>query len=145
MIKCNWYIGLHYSTVPWNKRLEWPYTESLKLYLSGWGGALSFEGGTGMYRRHDPHFQANQHSLAYQFTINAPLMWPPFSIFRKFCIFSLVFSQNFQLLRCKSPLPRPYFWKPVWHIPTKKSWVPPSPRDTVPIPAINHVIFSKMS
>ena len=83
-----------------------------------------------------PFFQASQRSLAYQFTTNVPLMCPPppFSIFRKFCIFSLVLAkisalktQNFQNFRSQDPLffkentlPRPYFWKPVWHIPTKK-------------------------
>ena len=41
-------------------------------------------------------FQVSRRSVAYQFTINAPLMCPPFSIFRKFfCIFSLIFGQNF--------------------------------------------------
>ena len=59
---------------------------------------------------------------------------PPFSIFRKFCIFSLVLGQNFssqdpKFLNFRSqdpsvfkenPLLRPYFWKPLRHIPAKK-------------------------
>ena len=47
-----------------------------------------------MCRSHDPLFQASHHSLAYQFSIKVPLTCPPFSIFRKFCLFSLVFGQN---------------------------------------------------
>ena len=61
--------------------------------------------------------------LAFQFTINVPLVCPPFSTFRKICIYSLVFWPKFQLSRGKilnfrsqdpsfvkeNPLPRPYF------------------------------------
>ena len=110
------------------------------------GGALTKKGGMGMCRGHDPlFFQVSRHSLAYQFTINAPLT--PICNFRKMhiCgIFSLVFGQNFSFktqtfraflnFRSQDPslckeiiLPRPYFWKPAQHIPTQKSWVPPSP------------------
>ena len=66
---------------------------------------------------------------------------PPFSIFRKFCIFSLVLAkisalktQNFPNFRSQdplffkeNPLPRPCFWKPVWHIPTKIKLSAPPP------------------
>ena len=65
----------------------------------------------------------------------------PFTIFKKFCIFSLVFSQNFssqdakfQNFRSSDPLflkenpsYRPYFSKPMRHIPTKKKLSTPSP------------------
>ena len=62
-------------------------------FRPGWG-ALTLESGTGMCHCHDPLFQASRHSLAYQFTINAPLMCPPpFSILEKFCIFSLVLTK----------------------------------------------------
>ena len=78
-----------------------------------------------------PFLQASRRSLAYQFTINALLMCPPFSIFRKnfssqdanflnFC------SQDPSFFK-ENPLPRPYFWKPTRHIPTKKSASPSSP------------------
>ena len=57
-----------------------------------------------------PFFQASQRSLAYQFTTNVPLMCPPFSIFRQFCIFSLVLAkisalktQIFQIFVPKTP------------------------------------------
>ena len=54
-------------------------------------GTLSLESGTGVHHSHDPLFQASLH----KFTINAPLMYTLFSIFRKKkkkkrCIFSLV-------------------------------------------------------
>ena len=81
-----------------------------------------------------PFLQASRRSLAYQFTINAPLMCSPFAFF--FLIaFSTLFWPKFQLSRCKfskflllrppfffkeNPLLRPYFWKFVWHTPTKK-------------------------
>ena len=81
-----------------------------------------------------PFFQASRRSLAYQFTIIAPLLCPPFSNFRKFFHFQPCFGQNFSSQDAnfpnfrsldpsffkENPLPRPYFWKPVWHIPTKK-------------------------
>ena len=90
-----------------------------------------------------PFFQASRRSLAYQFTIIAPLLCPPFSNFRKFFHFQPCFGQNFSSQDVNfpnfrsldpsffkgNPLPRPYFWKSVWHIPTKKkSWVPPRER-----------------
>ena len=86
-----------------------------------------------------PFLQASRRSLAYQFTIIAPLLCPPFSNFRKKLNFQPCFGQNFSSQDAnfpnfrsldpsffkENPLPRPYFWKPVWHIPTqKKSWVP---------------------
>ena len=105
----------------------------------GWG--LSLEGGTGMCCSHDSLFflKASWRSLAYQLTINAPLMCPRCSIFRKlfqffhfFCIFSLVLAkilvfkmQNFKIFTSKTPhffkenpLPRRYFWNCA--IPTKE-------------------------
>ena len=64
---------------------------------------------------------------------------PPFSNFRKFFNFQPCFGQNFSSQEAnfpnfrsldpsffkENPLPRHYFWKPVWHTPTKKIWVPP--------------------
>ena len=81
-----------------------------------------------------PFFQATRRSLTYQFTIIAPLLCPPFSNFRKNFNFQPCFGQNFSSQDAnfpnfrslgtsffkENPLPRPYFWKPVWHTPTKK-------------------------
>ena len=81
-----------------------------------------------------PFFQASRRSLAYQFTIIAPLLCPPFSNCRKIFNFQPCFGHNFSSQDAnfpnfrsldpsffkENPLPRPYFWKPVWHIPTQK-------------------------
>ena len=102
--------------------------------------------------------QASRHSLAYQFPINAPLTCPPFSNFRKICIFSVIFGQNFSSQDVKlpkfcfqdssffkeNPLPRPYFWKPAWHIPTKKKVeCPPPKHGSMHLPSMcsMHLIF----
>ena len=94
-----------------------------------------------MCRGHDPLF-SGQSALPSLLIYHhcAALMPPHFQIFEKFSIFSLVLVQNFSSQDAnfpnfrsldpsffkENPLPRPYFWKPVWHIPTKKkSWVPP--------------------
>ena len=42
-----------------------------------------------------PFFQASRRSLADQFTLNASLMCPPFSILRKILHFQPCFGQNF--------------------------------------------------
>ena len=54
----------------------------IKLHMNPGGGALTLESGKGMCCSHDLHllFQASGCSLAYQFTLNAPLICPPFSI-----------------------------------------------------------------
>ena len=81
-----------------------------------------------------PFFQTSHRSLAYQFTVNAPLLCPLFSIFRKFLHFQPCFGQNsssldpnfskFLFLRPlffkENPLPWPYIFKPAWHTFTKK-------------------------
>ena len=79
-----------------------------------------------------PFFQASCRSLAYQFTVNAPLLWPPFSVFRKFLDFQPWFGQNsnsldpnFSPFFKKNPLPRPYILKPTWYTSTKKVECPP--------------------
>ena len=93
-----------------------------------------------------PLFQASRRSLAYQFTITAPLLCPPFSDFRKFFHFQPCFGQNFSSQDAnfpkfcsldpsffkENPLPRPYFWKPVWHIPIKKKLRSPPRAYNVP-------------
>ena len=91
-----------------------------------------------------PFFQASRRSLAYQFTIIAPLLCPPFSNVRKFFHFQPCFGQNFSSQDAnfpnfrsldpsffkENPLPRPYFCKPVWHIyPPKKVECPPPGRE----------------
>ena len=95
-----------------------------------------------------PHFfrpvaAPGRRSLAYQFTVNAPLLCPLFSIFRKFLHFQPCFSQNFSSLDPnfskfsfprpqffkEKPLPIPYILKPAWHTSTKKKKVErPPPR-----------------
>ena len=82
----------------------------------------------------NPFFQTSHHSLAYQFTVNASLLCPLFSIFRRFLHFQPCFGQNSSSLdpnfsKClflrplffkENPLPRPYILKPAWHTSTKK-------------------------
>ena len=81
-------------------------------------------------------FQTSNRSLAYQFTVKAPLLCPLFSIFRKFSHCQPCFCQNsssldptFSFLRPlffkENPLPRPYILKPAWHTSTKKVECPP--------------------
>ena len=87
-----------------------------------------------------PFFQASRRSLAYQFTLNEPLVWPPFSIFRKFVHFQPCFGQNSNSLDQnfstfsfpKPPFARkirsldPTFWNPRGiHPPKKKIECPP--------------------
>ena len=100
------------------------------------GGGTDLERGYGHVPRSWPPFfrPVGRGSLAYQFTIIAPLLCPPFSNFRKFFHFQPCFGQNFSSQDAnfpnfrsldpsffkENPLPRPYFWKFVWHIPTKK-------------------------
>ena len=88
-----------------------------------------------------PFFRASRRSLAYQFSVNAPLLRPPFSIIRKFLNFQPYFGQNSNSLDPNfskfsfprppffkvNPFPRPYILKPAWHTPKKLS--APSPRD----------------
>ena len=95
--------------------------------------------GYGDVPRSWPHFfrpvaAPGRRSLAYQFTVNAPLLCPLFSIFRKFLHFQPCFSQNFSSLDPnfskfsfprpqffkEKPLPIPYILKPAWHTSTKK-------------------------
>ena len=73
-------------------------------------------------------------ALAYQFTLNEALVWPPFSIFRKFVHFQPCFGQSSSSLDQnfskflfprspffkENPLPRPYILKPAWHTSTRK-------------------------
>ena len=111
-----------------------------------WGGTDLERGYGDVPRSWPPFFRPVMRSLAYQFTTNVPLMCSPFSVFRKFCIFSLVLAkisalktQTFPNFRSQDPLffkenllPRPYFWKPVWHIPTKIKLSAPPPPGTYP-------------
>ena len=107
------------------------------------GGALPLEGRMGMCRGHDPLFSGQSALPSLPIYHQCTVHVPPFSIFRKFCIFSLVLGQNFSsqdpkfLNFCsqdpsvfkENPLLRPYFWKPLRHIPTKKKKLsaPPPP------------------
>ena len=74
------------------------------LKQKAWGGHYHWKVVQGCAVVMTPFFQAKRCSLAYQFTINAPLMCPrfQFSIYRKISIYSLVFLRpKFQLSRCK--------------------------------------------
>ena len=109
----------------------------------GGGGHWPRKGVWGCATVMTPFFQASRRSLAYQFTIIAPLLCPLFSNFGKNshfqpCLVKTFSSQdaNFPNFRSldpsffkENPLPRPYFWKPVWHTPTKKKVECPPPRD----------------
>ena len=107
-----------------------------------------------MPRSWPPFFRAVGAPYPTNFTIIAPLLCPPFSNVRmleNFSIFSLVLvkisalkMQIFQIFRSldpsffkENPLPRPYFCKPVWHIPTKKKVECPPPRE---LSLRNHVL-----
>ena len=104
----------------------------------GGGGALTLERGMGMCCGHDSLFSGQSPFLAHQFTLNAPLLCPLFSIFSKFLHFQPCFGQNSSSLDPKFSfsrppffqeylLPRPYIFKPAWHTPTKKKVECPPP------------------
>ena len=95
-----------------------------------------------MCRGHDPLFSGQPALLSLPIYHHCAALMPPFSNFRKIFHFQPCFGQNFSSQDAnfpnfrsldpsffkENPLPRPYFWKPVWHTPTKKkSWVPPPP------------------
>ena len=102
--------------------------------LSPGGGHSHWKGVWGCAAVMTPFFQASRRSLAYQFTVIAPLLWPPFSNFRQFLDFQPCFVQNSSSLDPnfskfsfprppfykENPLSRPYLLKPAWFIPTKK-------------------------
>ena len=117
-------------------------TSKIGLSLPGGGGHWPRKGVWGCAAVMTPFFQATRRSLAYQFTIIAPLLCPPFSNFIKIFNFKPCFGQNFSSQDAnfpnfcsldpsffkENPLPKPYFWKPVWHTPTKKKKVECPPR-----------------
>ena len=113
---------------PGSNCLEMPYSHQIP------GGHWPRKGVWGCTAVMTPFFQASRRSLAYQFAIIAPLLCPPFSNFRKIFNFQPCFGQNFSSQDAnfpnfhsldpsffkENPLLRPYFLKPVWHIPTQK-------------------------
>ena len=90
------------------------------------GGALTYERGLGVLRSWPPgFFQAIRRSLAYQFTVNVPLLCLPFSCFRNFSHFQPCFGQNSISLdpnfSRKIRSLNPTFWNPRGtHPPEKK-------------------------
>ena len=110
------------------------------------GGHSHWKGVWGCAAVMTPFFQASRRSLAYQFTVNAPLLCPLFSIFKKVLHFQPCFGQNSSSLDPnfskflfsrppffqENPLPRPYIFKPAWHTPTKKKLSAPPPRVLTP-------------
>ena len=95
----------------------------------------------GMCRGHDPLFSCQLALLSLPICQQCAAHMPPFSIIRKFCIFSFVLGQNFSSQDANLPnfcsqnpsffkenrLSRAYFWKHTQHTPTKKCWVSPTP------------------
>ena len=120
----------------------------------GPGGHSHWKGVWGCAAVMTPFFQAIRRSLAYQFTVNAPLLWLPFSSFRQFLHFQLCFGQNSssldpnfsKLLFPRPPFSRkirsldPTFWNPRGTHPQKekKSWVPSPGTSPPPFWQINH-------
>ena len=111
---------------PWNVRLG--------IWSQPGGGHSHWKEVWGCAAVMTPFFQAIRRSLAYQFTVNAPLLWLPFSSFWKFLHFQPCFGQNSSSLDPifskflfrrppffkENPLPRPYILTPAWHTSTKK-------------------------
>ena len=96
-----------------------------------------------MCRGHDPLFSGQSALPSLPIYHHCAALMPQFSNFRKKFNFKPCFGQNFSSQDAnfpnfrsldpsffkENPLPRPYFWKPVWHIPTqKKVECPPPPR-----------------
>ena len=92
----------------------------------GGGGHSHMKGVWGVLRSWPPgFFQAIRRSLAYQFTVNAPLLCLPFSCFRNFSHFQPCFGQNSISLdpnfSRKIRSLNPTFWNPRGtHPPEKK-------------------------
>ena len=107
------------------------------------GGALTLERGMGMCRGHDHLFSGWSPLSSPPIYPQCAALVPPVLIFRKFLHFQPCFGQNSSSLDPnfskflfsrppffqENPLPRPYIFKPAWHTPTKKSWVPPRGSD----------------
>ena len=98
--------------------------------------------GMGMCCGHDPLFSGHPALLSLPIYHHCAALMPPFSNFRKNFHFQPCFGQNFSCQDTnfcsldpsfikENPLPRPYFWKPVWHTPTKKKWSAPPPDHTL--------------
>ena len=111
-------------------------------------------------RSSHPLFQASQHSLAYQLIYHQCAACAPYFQVRKILHFqglvlaeiSAIKIQTFQNFRSqdpmylkKNPLPRPYFWKPVWHRPTEKSWVPPAPGNDSPLICFHNHLYTVLN
>ena len=113
----------------------------------GVGAALELEGGTGMCRCHDPLFFSSQSvlpclSIYHQCATHVPLIY-------NFCIFCLVFDQNFNSKDANFPnfhsqdpsffkenlFPRPYTFGNLCGTPTKK-------KKRVPPPLLHNQAFS---
>ena len=101
-----------------------------------------------MFRCHDPLFSGQ--SALPSLPIYAPLTCRRFQLLEKKCIFSLVLGQNLSSQDAKflnfrtqdplffkeNPLPRPQFWKPARHIPTKKKVSAPPGTYSLPLPML---------
>ena len=136
----NDYDFLFYNNYQQTSHID-PFIKYYNISSYARGGTHIGKGYGDVPRSWPPFFQASRRSLAHQFTVNAPLLCPPFSIFRKFLHFQPCFGQNSSSLDPEfskfsfprppflkeNPLPRPYILKPAWHTPTKKKLSAPPP------------------
>ena len=111
------------------------------------GGALTLEMGTGMCRNHDPLFSGQSALPSLPIYHQCAAHEHPIFKFRKILHFQPCFGQNFSSQDAnfpnfrsqdpaffkENPLPRPYFWKPVWRTSTKKKKLS-APPGTIHIP-----------
>ena len=88
-------FGDIHQPMPSNRKLVLHFAVHLPFQLVPGGGHWPRKGVWVCAAVMTPFFQASRCSLAYQFTINVPLMCPHFQHLEKICIFSLVFGQNF--------------------------------------------------
>ena len=134
-------FGNIHQPMPSNRKLVLHFAVHLPFQLvRGGGGHWPRKGVWVCAAVTTPFFQASRCSLAYQFTINVPLMCPPFSTFRKNLHFQPCFWPKFQLSRGKhfwifAPKTLifqgktrsldPTFGNPRGTYSPKNSWVPP--------------------
>ena len=119
-------------------------------------GALSLESGTGMHHSHDPPFSGQSVLPSLQIYHQCAAHVHPIFNFqkkkKKRCIFSLV-SGEISDLKTKifeiflnffkeNPLPKPYFWKPVWHTPIKKK--KKEKKVVCPLVSLQYIVFTNI-
>ena len=96
--KCKYTIQQKHFSIPFRYIFNYrvlPPNIQFNTFQSAGRGALAWEGGTGMCCGHDPLFQASRCFIAYQFTINLPLMCPPCQFLEKVAFSTLFLGKNF--------------------------------------------------